>query len=70
MSDIWQGLIGDNLASVGDIVECASVTEFEVVSVIRSLSDGWLYTLKNTVNKNLIAGVNELDIDKINGIKI
>tara|TARA_R110000868_G_scaffold210375_1_gene460377 strand:- start:14486 stop:14701 length:216 start_codon:yes stop_codon:yes gene_type:complete len=71
MSSVWQGLIGSNLAKVGDIVECASISEFEVISFKRAvLSDEWVYSLKNKANNNTVSGVCESELDKINGVKI
>ncbi len=69
MSNIWQGLIGDNLADIGDTVELASVTEFKVKSVKRCrVTSEWLYTLENMKNKQVKSCVAEINLSKVNGV--
>lgn len=69
MSNVWQGLIGDNLAAVGDIVEVASITEFRVLQVNRCRVMGeWLYTLENVKSKKVNCQVQEINLSKINGV--
>lgn len=71
MSNIWQGLIGDNLADINDIVELASTTEFKVVSVKKCrLTKEWLYTLKNTRSKKVTDCVPEVELTKVNGVDL
>ena len=71
VNNIWEGLVGDNLADVGDTVELASVTEFKVKSVRKCrFTNVWLYTLVNTKSKQIKGYVPEIELSKINGVTL
>ena len=71
MSKIWKGVVGDNLAGIGDTVEVASVTEFNVKSVKKCrVTNEWLYTLENTKSKQIKSYVPEIELSKINGVTL
>jgi len=71
MSNIWQGVVDDNLAQVGDIVECASVTEFKVKDVKKCrITKEWLYSLENTKNKKVQNYIPEIELSKVNGVEL
>jgi hypothetical protein len=69
MSNIWQGLVGDNLAVIGDVIEVASITEFRVLQVGRCrLTNEWLYEIENVKSKKVTKQVQEINLSKINGV--
>ena len=71
MGKIWQGFIGNNLANIGDIIECGSITEFEVLRVKKcKVTNDWLYTLRNTRSKNIIDYVSEIELSRVNGVDL
>jgi hypothetical protein len=71
VSNIWQGLIGNNLANIDDTVEVASTTEFKVIGVKKCrVTKEWLYTLKNTKSKKVTDCVPEIELSKVNGVSL
>ena len=71
MVNLWQGFIGGNLANIGDVIECGSVTQFEVLRVKKcKATNDWLYTLRNTRSKKIINYVPEIELSKINGVDL
>ena len=71
MSNVWEGFVGDNLADVGDTVEVASVTEFNVKSVKKCrVTNEWIYTLENMKSKQIKGHVPEIELSKINGVAL
>ena len=62
-------VIDGNLAQIGDIVECASITEFKVNRVKRCrVTKEWLYSLENTKSKMVKTHIPEANLSKINGV--
>ena len=71
MGNLWQGFMGDNLANIGDVIECGSITEFEVLKVKKcKVINDWLYTLRNTRSKKVTDCVPEVELTKVNGVDL